>query len=285
MQKLSTLLILLLVGFLCWQGYLFYHDTFPNTAILAKQYPIVRYKGPKAPFEVVMQKQKPAHWADLPEISKAAQGAVLVSEDWAFFQHKGYDPNQIKEAIEEDFSKGKISRGASTITQQVVKNVFLERDRTFWRKFKEFILAVRLERSVSKRKILETYFNIAEWGEGTFGIRAAAQFYFNKPPSELTAKEGAFLAMLLPSPKRYSQSFRAKTLTPYASKTIQNILRNMTRAGYLSEEERQIIASQPLSFESPADSLEHPQVLEPEPDPEERGEEVPKIETPDLNGT
>lgn len=216
---------------------------------LKTQFPVVIYQGKKSPPSVKLQGERPSHWVTLEQISKVAARAIIVSEDWAFYQHKGYDPNQIREAIKEDIEEGKFSRGASTITQQVVKNVFLSREKTLMRKLKEVYLAVEMEKVVGKKKILEVYLNIAEWGEGIFGIRSAARHYFSKDPSELTAKEGAFLAMLLPSPIRYSQSFRAKKLTRYASKTVRSILGKMVQAGYLTSEERMEELETPLSFE------------------------------------
>lgn len=230
-----------------------------DVRLLKNQFPVVVHQGRDKDPLVRFQKSRPPGWVELSEISKAAVGAVVVSEDWAFYTHKGFDPNQIKEAIQEDLAEGKFARGASTITQQVVKNVFLSREKTLLRKAKELYLAVKLEEQVGKRRILETYFNIAEWGEGIYGIGGASSYYFNKPPSQLTAKEGAFLAMLLPSPIRYGQSYRAKELTSYARKTIASILRKMERAKYLTEEELAVELERSLSFEKAG------QVLEPVP--------------------
>ena len=126
----------------------------------------------------------------------------------------------------------------------------MDKDKNLWRKLKELVLAVQLEEVVGKRKILETYLNVAEWGEGIYGIKAAARHYFDKEPSELNAREGAFLAMLLPSPKRYSQSFRAKKLTDYARETVDSILTKMTQAHYITEEQRASEATAPLTFEN-----------------------------------
>jgi monofunctional biosynthetic peptidoglycan transglycosylase len=222
----------------------------PDVSLLKTQYPAVQYHGPKQPFTVALQKTRPGAWVSLGEISKAATGAIVVSEDWAFYTHKGIDPKQIHEALQEDLEAKTFARGASTITQQVVKNVFLSQEKSIARKVKEIILALRIEKTVEKKKILESYLNIAEWGEGTFGITAAARFYFGKSPAELSAKEGAFLAMLLPSPKRYSQSFRQKRLTDFAKKTVDAILSKMVKAHYLSEEDRAFEAVRPLSFEN-----------------------------------
>jgi monofunctional glycosyltransferase len=244
----------LATGALMWGGLRFFQEEFPNVSILRNQYPIVHFQGPLRPVRITLSKTRPNNWAGLGEISRVAVGAIIVSEDWAFYQHRGYDPNQIKEAIKEDWEAGGFVRGASTITQQVVRNVFLDKDKNLWRKLKEVVLAVWIEQTVSKRRILETYLNIAEWGEGVFGIRAAAYHYFQKSPSQLTAKEGAFLAMLLPSPKKYSQSFRAKRLTMYASQTIQSILYKMSQARYITEQERDSALSTPLMFERPRES-------------------------------
>ena len=256
-----SLLSVVVVGFGIYEGLRFYRSEFPNVAILKHQYPVLHRPPPTGTTDpdseddepaVTFQKARPAGWVSLSEVSKVATGAILVSEDWAFYQHKGYDPKQIKEAIKEDWEQRRFARGASTITQQVAKNVFLEKDKNLWRKIKELYLAVQLEETVGKRKILETYLNVAEWGYGIYGISAASERYFNKSPKDLTAKEGAFLAMLLPSPKRYSQSFRAKRLTDYGRETVGEILDKMTQAHYLNDSERTLALATPLSFENPA---------------------------------
>lgn len=226
-----------------------YHQEFPEVSVLKNRFPHVIYRGPNQSEQVQLLKDPPIGWTRLSEISTAAIGAVVVSEDWAFYQHRGYDAAQIKEALVDDLEGGKL-RGASTITQQVVKNVFLTKDKTLWRKLKELLLATRLEKALTKTRILEVYLNIAEWGEGVYGIRAAAQRYFGKSPSQLTPKEGAFLAMLLPSPKRYSQSFKSRQLTDYARKSVSSILEKMTQARYITEEQKLVESYEPLSFES-----------------------------------
>jgi len=222
---------------------------FPDVSVLNQRYPQVLYQGSKQPIKVKLVNSPPAGWTRIDQIAKPAMGAVVVSEDWAFFAHDGFDANQLKEAIQEDLAEGKFSRGASTITMQVVKNVFLTQEKTLYRKGKEFIMAIWMSRKVPKRKVLEVYFNIAEWGEGVFGIGAASRHYFGKSAAELTPREGAFLAMLLPSPKRYSQSFRDGQLTPYAAKTVRSILEKMTQAHYITEEERDLAIQTRMSFE------------------------------------
>lgn len=263
---LVTLLVGLgLGGSLTYWLYQLAEREFPDVAILNTHYPVVIDQGPKLPTKIKLQKNPPSGWVRISDIPKPAMGAVVVSEDWAFFSHDGFDANQLKEAIKEDIADRRFARGASTITMQVVKNVFLSQEKTLYRKAKEFILAIRLDQRVSKRKILEVYFNIAEWGDGIFGIGPAAQRYFGKSPSELSPKEGAFLAMLLPSPKRYSQSFRDGRLTPYAAKTIRSILDKAAQAHYITEDERDAENKTPLSFETPPNenTPESPPELDP----------------------
>ncbi len=232
-----SMIIVAGTAFLVWSGYDFLTQEFPDVSVLRNQYPVVEYHSTDKTSQIKLQPAPPTGWVGLESVSKTAVGAIIVSEDWAFFQHKGYDPNQIREAIKDDWALGKLHRGASTITQQVVKNVFLDNDKNLWRKAKELVLAVRLENSVPKKKILETYLNVAEWGDGIYGINAASQHYFKKAPSELTAREGAFLAMLLPSPKRYNQSFKSRQMSEYANKTVKSILTKMESAKYITEEQ------------------------------------------------
>jgi monofunctional biosynthetic peptidoglycan transglycosylase len=246
---LTTAIGLVIGGGLAYLGYRLVEREFPDVAVLKSKYPQVIYRGSKTPVQVRLVNSPPAGWTRIESIAKPAMGAIVVSEDWAFFSHEGFDANQLREAIKEDIADRRFSRGASTITMQVVKNVFLSHEKTLYRKAKEFVLAIRLDHHVPKKRILEVYFNIAEWGEGIFGIGAASQKYFGKHPSELTPKEGAFLAMLLPSPKRYSQSFRDKKLTNYARRTVNSILDKMSRANYITEEERDIELAKRLPFE------------------------------------
>ena len=220
-------------------------------ASLDHRYPVIHYKGRNRPPEVTLEKSRPPHWRSLDHISRLAIGAVLVSEDWAFYAHKGFDIRQIENVLEESWKKKRFVRGASTITQQVARNLLLTKKKTLWRKIRELTLAILLEKKWGKKKILETYFNIAEWGEGIYGISLASRTYFGKSPSELTAKEGAFLAMLLPNPKLYSSSFRNQQLTPYAEQTIQRILDKMVQARFLTPEEREMESEILLPFEVP----------------------------------
>ncbi|NBT58364.1 hypothetical protein EBT16_06230, partial [bacterium] len=160
-----------------------------------------RLVGPKSP-----------NWVSLSQVSVQAMGAVVSSEDTSFFSNEGVDYHELREALKKDLESGKFVRGASTITQQVIKNVYLGQEKTLWRKFKEFFWAQKMAKVLSKSEILAFYLNMAEWGPGLYGIKDASRHYFNCSPAELTAKQGAFLAVLLPSPKKYHSYFENKFL-------------------------------------------------------------------------
>jgi len=145
-------------------------------------------------------------WVELEEISRPAINAVLASEDARFFKHGALDLKEVDEALHGAVDEGKPLRGASTLSQQVAKNLFLGDEHSFWRKSKEAYLAWRLESALSKRRILRLYLNIAEWGEGVFGIEAAAQAHRGKRAADLTLGEGAALAAMLPNPHRFTPS-------------------------------------------------------------------------------
>ncbi|MBI2711669.1 MAG: transglycosylase domain-containing protein [Bdellovibrio sp.] len=246
---LFSFLIALAIYFWCLH---FFRDEFPSVGRLTKEFPEVVYlgQGPAGDeqIEIHFRKRRPLGWVPLSAVSAGTLAAIVVSEDWAFYQHRGYDPAQMSEAIKADIRKKKFARGASTITQQVVKNLFLEKDKKIWRKIKELYLAIELEKALGKRKILEIYLNIAQWGRGVYGIGAASMYYFKKTPDQLTAREGAFLAMLLPSPVRYNQSFRRGELTPFARSQIRSILEKMVRAQRLSAEDFSREITEPLVF-------------------------------------
>lgn len=183
--------------------------------------------------------KKPEAWASLKEISSGAISAIVASEDAKFMDHPGFDVEELEGALIESLEdpEDKKSRGASTISQQLIKNLYLTHERSFSRKVNELMYTFILEGRVSKEKILESYLNVIEYGKNIYGIKMAANYYFNKPPSDLSAREGAFLAMLLPSPVRYSQSYRQRRLTPFAKRIINSILFKMLQGGYIGQVE------------------------------------------------
>lgn len=203
--------------------------------VLANLEKSTRRVGPKAPG-----------WTPYAAISRYLFAAVVASEDGSYYQHDGLDYKELKAAIKKDLEEGRFARGASTITQQVVKNTYLSQEKTITRKIREMIWARALNRTLSKREILTFYVNLVEFGPGIYGVRDAARFYFGKAPSELSPKESAFLAMLLPSPRRYSVSFRQKKLTPYARRRVSQILLIMHKMGVLDEEAYAVARSEAL---------------------------------------
>lgn len=209
---------------------------------------VVTKKGEDYSVDYKIVDKKPKNWVSIKEMDYTAIHAIVISEDWAFYDHSGYDVHQIKEAAEEVI-EGERTRGASTISQQLVKNLFLSPDKEISRKVKELGISVYMERNLSKEKILETYLNVIEFGPGIYGIKAAAKHYFNKSPKELNAKEGAFLAMLLPNPKKNSQSFRDKELTPFAQKRVDTILKKMSVAKYLREDQVEKLKKKTFHFQ------------------------------------
>lgn len=192
--------------------------------------------------------ERPKSWVPLNQISKYVKWSIIFSEDWSFYDHEGIDVEQMKTAINQMMEKKKF-RGASTITQQMVKNVYLSNSRTVTRKIHEIILAQKVEKILSKNKILEIYFNVIEYGPGIFGIKEAAKHYFKKSPAELNPREGAFLAMMLPSPKRYYVSYKKKCLTKFARSRVRNILRKLRMGKVISPDQYNREISSRLSWE------------------------------------
>jgi monofunctional biosynthetic peptidoglycan transglycosylase len=143
-------------------------------------------------------------WIPLREISPHLKNAVLIAEDAAFYQHEGIDYNEIREAIKVNADKLDFARGASTITQQLAKNLYLSPSKNPLRKLKELLLTLSLERNLSKRRIFELYLNVIEWGDGIYGAEAAAREYFGKSAGDVTREEAAALAAVIINPRRYS---------------------------------------------------------------------------------
>lgn len=198
--------------------------------------------------EVVIKNGRPGHWVNLKDISPFGKWAIVLSEDWAFYQHDGVDLEQMKVALSEMVTTERF-RGASTITQQMVKNVLLSNARTLWRKLHEIILAQKVEKVLTKHRILELYLNSIEFGPGIYGIKNASNHYFKKLPSQITPREGAFLAMLLPSPKRYYVSFKKRKLSNFAKIRIKAILLKMRMAKIISPERYETELNSKLSWE------------------------------------
>jgi monofunctional biosynthetic peptidoglycan transglycosylase len=140
-------------------------------------------------------------WVSYANISPQLKRAVLVAEDSAFWQHDGIDYEQLKESMEVNLERGEFVRGASTITQQLAKNMYLSPSKDPVRKLREFVIARRLEAELSKQRILELYLNLIEWGDGIWGAEAAARAYFRKSAADLNAHESALLAAAIANPR------------------------------------------------------------------------------------
>jgi monofunctional glycosyltransferase len=255
--------------------------TFTDVNALRTEYPHFVYDPETETAQMEILKKRPPGWVSLKEVNPLAWNAIVLSEDWAFWQHNGFDWDQLWDAMQTNLRAGHIVRGGSTITQQVVKNVYLTHEKTFLRKAQEALLTSRVERHVGKRRILEIYLNVAEFGKGLFGIGPAAQFYFHKPASALGAKEGAFLAMLLPSPKKYAVSYRKKALTPFAQAAVKNILGKLLATKRISQEEYDRELATPLSFETAGAAVMQPGTKEEEaPVDEDEGSDDSAEEAP-----
>lgn len=213
---------LVLVGaILVWLGYEYF--TFPNISKLRTENPtttsMIEYRISEAKAEN-REPKKYMIWMPLGQISLNLQRAVLAGEDSRFFEHDGFDWESIQKAWEEAQKEGEkeakaegdydpdswippmpsFKRGASTITQQLAKNLYLSEERSFLRKGREAAITYFLERELSKKRILEIYLNVIEWGDGIYGAEAAARTYFKKSASDLTPSEAAYLSAMIPSP-------------------------------------------------------------------------------------
>ena len=170
--------------------------------------------------------------------------AVLESEDGGFYGHKGFDLFEVQEAL----SNGGRLRGASTLTQQLAKNLFLSRDRTLARKAREALATLALEAAVGKRRILEIYLNLAEWGEGVNGIGEAAQHWFGKDARVLSPKEAVMLATVIPNPVRYEMYLRRGALTPAWEARVAGLLDKLHTTGVLDDEAFRAAEAETLRF-------------------------------------
>jgi hypothetical protein len=174
--------------------------------------------------------------------------ALLLAEDSAFFSHHGVDLGELPKALAANLAEGGAVRGASTLTQQLAKNLFLTRDRSLSRKLQELPLAFLLEAALGKDRILEIYVNVIEWGPGVYGLRPAARYYFDKEPGALTPKETAFLVVMIPGPVKYQRSFKEGVLSAGLEPLVGNLLAKLRSVDALGEEEYEAALAEPLAF-------------------------------------
>lgn len=217
----KILFLIFLGAILVW--FLYEFVTFPNISSLRTENPVTTSMIEHRLSEAREEGREPRKfmiWTPIEQISPNLQKAVLAGEDARFFEHNGFDWDAINKAWDEAVKEGEkeakaegdydpndwippmpsFKRGASTVTQQLAKNLYLSEDRNFLRKGREAVYTYFLERELSKKRILEIYLNVIEWGDGIYGAEAASRNYFKKSASNLTREEAAFLAAMIPSP-------------------------------------------------------------------------------------
>ena len=180
--------------------------TLPDVRPLARSFPKTTAFMERRKADLARRGEDPhLEWSPVPlsGIAPAMRRAVVVAEDARFWSHQGVDWAAIREAADRDWREKQIQHGASTITQQLAKNLYLSPARTPWRKLREWAIALRLERELPKKRILELYLNVIEFGRRTYGAEAASRRYFGKPAAALSDLEAATLAAIIPSPRLY----------------------------------------------------------------------------------
>lgn len=176
-------------------------------------------------------------WAAIDDISPFMQVAVLTTEDGAFFHHRGFNHAAIRSSIIANLKAGRFVRGASTITMQLAKNLFLSREKTVSRKLEEVILATYLERTFRKEELMELYLNVIEFGPDVYGVRAAAMHYFGRRPEELNLAESLFLSSLLPRPREYHKIWEKGELPASWVRNIHQLMDVAEKNGKISRKE------------------------------------------------
>ena len=214
---LGALVIAFIVAQLWFYAHILYwvHHDPASTAFMERSREALQEKKPGA--------QLRHQWVPYERISANLKRAVVAAEDARFLDHEGFDWEMIQKAMSRNEKRGKVVAGASTISQQLAKNLFLSAERSWLRKGEEAIITWMLEQELSKRRILELYLNLAEWGDGVFGAEAAARYHFGVSASALSAEQAAWLAVILPSPHLYQRG----RLTPYLANRVSTILARM----------------------------------------------------------
>lgn len=197
------------------------------------------------------------NFTPLEQVSKLLESSVLTSEDPSFYQHAGFIQDAFKQSIQKNFEEHKFARGGSTISMQLVKNVFLTREKTLSRKIEEIMLVYLLEKNriAAKSRMLEVYFNVIEWGPNVYGIGEASQFYFNKKPADLNLKESLFLASIVPRPKKFMYLFDSEGNLKKFAEEKNNFIKNLMLQRGLIQETDTLNYSQPLQLSANARSF------------------------------
>jgi monofunctional biosynthetic peptidoglycan transglycosylase len=238
---------IVIIFFLLFTGLLLYLLFVPDIATLKKENPkktsFMKYrerewKRDGKPYKIQQQ------WVSLSRISPYLMKAVLIAEDDKFWGHQGFDYDAIRKALEKDVKQKKFTLGGSTITQQLTKNLYLSPAKNPLRKIREAIITWRIESILSKKRILELYLNVAEWGDyGIFGIEAASRHYYGKPASSLDAHEASRLAAILPNPRKYSPLDNSRYVL-HRAHIIHSI---MVKRGIVIPEYREVVEEEAQS--------------------------------------
>ena len=190
-------------GWIYWQVWRLRTVNPTQTAFMRQGLERLRQQNPKAELR--------HWWVPYERISPHLKRAVIAAEDQKFLDHAGFDLEEMEKAFEKNRRRQRVVRGASTISQQLAKNLFLTGQRAYWRKAEEAIITVMIEQTLDKRRILEVYLNVIEWGNGIYGAEAAARNYYGKSAAELDEQEAARLAAMIPNPRFYHR----RGVTPY----------------------------------------------------------------------
>ena len=221
-------LVLFVCSLVCAIGYCaFAYLSLPDVTDLKSQNPkttalmLQRYRQARNQGKNLNIRQK---WISFERIPKLLKDTVRISEDARFYHHRGVDFSELKAALKKNWQKGKYVRGASTITQQLAKNLYLSTDKTVIRKIKELIIAKRLEKHLKKNRIFQLYLNVIEFGPGVFGVQAASQYFFQKNVSRLNLEEIVRLTAVIPKPLHVSATRNSRWLK-WKSRWILDVLR------------------------------------------------------------
>lgn len=237
MRTFKLIFLLLLLGGIIDIGRYF---LYPNISDLKKINPVptafMEYRQEEW-AEQNRDKEIQHKWVSMSKISPNIIKAVLIAEDDGFWNHDGFDVKGMENAIERSLKKGVVA-GGSTISQQLSKNLYLSPSKNPVRKVKEAIITWRIENTLSKRRILEIYLNVAEWGDGIFGIEAAARHYYGKSAKKLTAREASRLAAVLPNPIKYNPTGNQR----YVKNRARIIYKIMKRRGVVIPEFKEVMS-------------------------------------------
>jgi membrane peptidoglycan carboxypeptidase len=188
-----------------------------------------------------------AGWTPLPAISPHMETAVLVCEDGRFFRHKGFDREAIENSIKENLKAGRFVRGASTISMQLAKNLYLSFDKTLSRKLQEAVLTTVLEQELSKQEMMELYLNVIEYGPGIYGIEAAAKHYFDTIPAQLSLGQALYLGSILPNPAQFHFDDKGNMGTGWRN-YLGKLMRIALKIGRISEPELDMALAEEIRF-------------------------------------